>query len=128
VSGLLGALLVAVGGGVGAAARFWVADTIRARRPTSFPWGTWVVNVAGSLVVGLATGFVVFVGAGEPWRLLLATGLCGGFTTFSTASVETATLLQAGRVRTAVVQALSTLLVSVLAVAAGVAAAYALAT
>jgi CrcB protein len=54
--------------------------------------------------------------------------LCGGFTTFSTASVETATLLQAGRVRTAVVQALSTLLVSVLAVAAGLAAAYALAT
>lgn len=128
MNGVLGVLVVAVGGGAGAAARFWVADTIRARRPTSFPWGTWTVNVAGSFVVGLVTGWVVLGGAGEFWRLLLATGLCGGFTTFSTASVETATLLQAGRVRTAVVQALSTLLVSVAAVACGIAVVHALAT
>lgn len=120
MSGLLGALLVGVGGGVGAAARFWVADAIMARRASGFPWGTWVVNVAGSLAVGLVAGWLVFGGAGEHWRLLLATGLCGGFTTFSTASVETAALLQGGRVPQAVLYALSTLAVTVFAVAVGV--------
>jgi CrcB protein len=121
VSGLLGVLLVGVGGGVGAAARFWVADTIKARRPSGFPWGTWIVNVAGSLVIGLVSGWLLFGGSGEHWRLLLATGLCGGFTTFSTATVETATLLQSGRVRLAVLQGVSTLLVTVAAVVAGIA-------
>lgn len=121
MSGLLGVMLVGVGGGVGAAARFWVADTIKARRPSGFPWGTWIVNVAGSLVIGAVTGWLLFAGPGEHWRLLLATGLCGGFTTFSTASVETATLLRAGRARLAVLQAVSTLLVTVTAVVAGVA-------
>ncbi|AEG45586.1 fluoride efflux transporter CrcB [Isoptericola variabilis] len=121
MSGLVDVLLVALGGGVGAAARFWVADTVRARRPSGFPWGTWTVNVVGSFVVGLLAGWVLagWSPAGEHWRLLLAVGLCGGFTTFSTASVETATLLQAGRVRLAVLHALSTLVVSVAAVAAG---------
>lgn len=128
MSGLVGALLVALGGAAGAAARFWVADTVRARRPSGFPWGTWIVNVAGSLAVGLVVGWVIFAGAGEPWRLLLAVGLCGGFTTFSTASVETASLLDAGRVRLAVVHALSTLLVSVAAVACGLAVVHPLAT
>ncbi len=121
MSGLLSVVLVGVGGGVGAAARFWVADTIKARRPSGFPWGTWIVNVAGSLAIGLVTGWLLLGGSGEHWRLLLATGLCGGFTTFSTASVETATLLQAGRVRLAVAQAVSTLLVTVAAVVAGIA-------
>ncbi len=121
MNGLVGVLLVGVGGGVGAAARFWVADTVMARRASGLPWGTWTVNVAGSFVVGLATGWLLFGGAFEHWRLLLATGLCGGFTTFSTASVETAALLRSGRVRRAVLYALSTLAVTVFAVGAGVA-------
>lgn len=121
MNGLLGALLVGVGGGIGAAARFWLAGTITARRAPGLPWGTWTVNVAGSFVVGLVTGCLWFSGAGEHWRLLLATGLCGGFTTFSTASVETAALLRSGRVRPAVLYALSTLAVTVAAVVAGIA-------
>jgi fluoride exporter len=124
---LLGALLVGLGGGLGAAARFWLADSIRARRPTGFPWGTWVVNAVGSLVIGLVTGWLVLAGpGGEPWRLLLAVGVCGGFTTFSTASVETVTLFRGGRHVTAVLHATSTLLVSVVAVVVGIAVAAAL--
>ena len=119
---VLGILLVGLGGGLGAAARFWLADSIKARRPTGFPWGTWIVNVLGSLAIGVVTGWLVLAGPGtEPWRLLLATGLCGGFTTFSTASVETVTMFRGGRHVAAVLHALSTLAVTVLAVAGGVA-------
>ncbi|MDO8145783.1 fluoride efflux transporter CrcB [Isoptericola sp. 178] len=119
MSGLLGALLVGIGGGVGAAARFWLADTVRARRPDGFPWGTWIVNALGSLLIGLVAGWFVLSGEVSPWQLLLAVGVCGGFTTFSTSIVETATMLRGGRPARAVVHALSTLGVSVLAVAGG---------
>ncbi|WP_418275607.1 fluoride efflux transporter CrcB [Isoptericola jiangsuensis] len=119
MSGLLGAVLVGVGGGLGAAARFWVADSIKALRPDGFPWGTWVVNAVGSLLIGLATGWIVLAGAAHEWQLLLVVGFCGGLTTFSTAVVETVTILRDGRHRYAVVHALSTLLVSVAAVVVG---------
>lgn len=124
---LVGVLLVGAGGGLGAAARFWLADSVRARRPSGFPWGTWIVNVLGSLLIGGLTGWLVLAGpGGEPWRLLLATGLCGGFTTFSTATVETVTMFRGGRHVAAVLQALSTLTVTVLAVVGGIALAGAL--
>ena len=122
MSAALGVILVAVGGGVGAAARFMMADAIRARRPSGFPWGTWWVNVLGSFAVGVIAGALLFAGGDvEKWRLLLATGLCGGFTTFSTTSVETVTLLRGGRVRSAVLNTLSTAGVTIAAVAIGVA-------
>lgn len=122
MSVVVGVLLVALGGGVGSAARFIVADTIRSRRPSGFPWGTWWVNVLGSLVVGMVAGTLLFAGGpeAERWRLLFATGLCGGFTTFSTASVETVALLRGGRLGAALTYALSTLLVTVSAVAVGI--------
>lgn len=119
--GLWGALLVGVGGGIGAGARFWLADTIKARRPDGFPWGTWIVNALGALLIGLVTGWLAFSEAGSHWQLLLAIGVCGGFTTFSTAIVETATMMRGGRHAAAVLHALSTLAVSVLAVVAGLA-------
>ncbi|GAA1982695.1 fluoride efflux transporter CrcB [Isoptericola halotolerans] len=117
---LLGALLVGVGGGLGAAARFWVADGIKARRPNGFPWGTWIVNAVGSLLIGLLTGWLVLADGNEPWRLLLAVGLCGGFTTFSTATVETVTMFRGGRHVAAVLHSVSTLAVSVLAAVVGI--------
>lgn len=122
MSAMVGSLLVAVGGGVGAAVRFVVADSIRARRPSGFPWGTWWVNVLGSLVVGVVTGTLLFAGGPdvERWRLLLATGFCGGFTTFSTASVETVALLRASRLRAASAYAFSTLAATLAAVASGI--------
>jgi len=122
VTGPLAFLLVAVGGGVGAAARFVVADAIRARRTTALPWGTVTVNAVGSLVIGVVAGLVLTVGAGgglEPWRLLLATGLCGGFTTFSTATVEAVTQLRGGRPGRALATTAANLLLSLAAVALG---------
>jgi CrcB protein len=117
-------LLVAVAGGLGAAARFVVDGAVRARTPGSaFPWATVLVNVSGSLVIGLATG--VLLGAGEPaslepWRLGVATGFCGGYTTFSTAMVETVRLARSGRRRLALANAVGTMALTLAAVGAGI--------
>ncbi|GAB3158503.1 fluoride efflux transporter CrcB [Myceligenerans halotolerans] len=122
---MIGLLLVAGGGAVGAAARFVLDGAIRSRHHGAFPWGTFVVNVLGSLVIGVVAGFVLFGGADadavEPWRLALATGLCGGFTTFSTAMVETVRLARSSRVRWALISTIGTLVATVAAAVAGIA-------
>jgi fluoride exporter len=90
-------LLVAVAGGVGAVARFVLDGLIRSRVTSLVPAGTLVINVSGSLLLGLVTG-VVLAGA-EPadFRVVLGTGFLGGYTTFSTAMIETVRLLQQRR-------------------------------
>ncbi|RPF23302.1 fluoride efflux transporter FluC [Myceligenerans xiligouense] len=122
---MTGLLLVAAGGAVGAAARFVLDGVIRARHHGAFPWGTFAVNVLGSLAIGLVAGLVIFAGNGTDevalWRLALATGLCGGFTTFSTAMVEAVRLARSNRVRVALVSTIGTLVATVAAVAAGIA-------
>lgn len=115
------ALLLALAGGLGAAARFVVDGLVRARTGDAFPWGTVLVNVAGSLLLGLLVGAHA-AGVLGPGALLVAgTGFCGGFTTFSTAAVDTVRLAQDGRLRVAAAHAGGTLAVCVVAAAAGVA-------
>jgi fluoride exporter len=121
-------LVLAVGGGVGAAARFVVDGEIRARHSGGFPWGTFVVNVSGSFLIGifstLASTLVIHgvpVGTAHLLQFSLTTGLCGGFTTFSTATVESVRLARSGRLRIALANTLGTLLLTVLAAGAGVA-------
>lgn len=116
-------LLLAVAGGIGAVSRF-LADTFVARHnPFRMPLGTLLINVTGSLVLGLLTGLLA---AGAPdstganVRAVLGTGFCGGYTTFSTASVESVRLwVTAGR-STGVGYAVATLLGSVAAAGVGV--------
>ncbi|MEB3328281.1 MAG: fluoride efflux transporter CrcB [Candidatus Sericytochromatia bacterium] len=99
-------LLVALGGALGACARFglggWVAQAATARgwpQVLGLPLGTWVINVAGCLAIGL----IAALAGGRPaWvppegRLLLAVGFCGAFTTFSTFGLEAVTLFGQGR-------------------------------
>jgi fluoride exporter len=114
-----GALLVALAGGVGAAARFWVDGTIRARGRTVLPVATIAVNVSGSFVIGLVAGAHLYLGLPATWQLLLATGFCGGYTTFSAAAVETVRLAQAGERGRALLNVLGTMLLALAAVAAG---------
>lgn len=114
-----GALLVALAGGVGAAARFWVDGTIRARGRTVLPVATIAVNVSGSFVIGLVAGAHLYLGLPATWQLLLATGFCGGYTTFSAAAVETVRLAQAGERGRALLNLLGTMLLTLAAVAAG---------
>ncbi|MBU5421443.1 fluoride efflux transporter CrcB [Cellulomonas hominis] len=113
------ALLVALAGGVGAATRFWVDGTIRARGRTVLPVATIAVNVSGSFVIGLVAGAHLYLDLPATWQLLLATGFCGGYTTFSAAAVETVRLAQAGERGRALLNVLGTMLLTLAAVAAG---------
>lgn len=111
-------LLIAIGGGAGAALRF-VLDGVVKARVARFPLGTMVINVSGSLVLGLLTGLGEAGTLALPVVAVLGTGMMGGYTTFSTASVETVRLLQSGNTRLAVLNGLGMLVVSVGAAALG---------
>jgi CrcB protein len=90
--------LVMAGGAIGAGLRFQVGEAALRHWGAGFPWGTWIVNLAGSVLAGLLAGLLVQQGsAGEPWRLFLIVGLLGGFTTFSAFSLEAAFMLQRGQ-------------------------------
>src|SRR5699024_5936647 len=91
---LVTALLVFLGGSVGAALRYATARTIQRRRATVLPWGTFVVNVAGALLLGFLFGLS---GHAPHWAgALLGTGFCGALTTCSTFGFETARLVEDG--------------------------------
>ena len=85
-------LLVIVGAAVGAPLRYATDRIVQSRHDTGFPWGTFTVNVAGSLLLGCLLGLPV-----APWlAALLGTGFCGALTTYSTFSFETLRLVRAG--------------------------------
>ena len=100
-------LLVALAGGLGAATRFLVDSWVATRLRSSLPAGTVVVNVSGSLVLGMLVGWAMrHGGAAEEVKAVLGTGFLGGYTTFSTASVEAARLVRGGRPTGALLHAL----------------------
>jgi len=113
--------LLLVGGAVGAPARFLIDGLVRDRVAGDFPWGTVVINVSGSLVLGLVTGLVLYHGLGDVPRVALGTGFCGAYTTFSTYSFETFELLERGEVRRGVANALGSMAVGLAAAAVGLA-------
>lgn len=119
------ALMVAGGGAVGAAARYLTDLAIRARHDSVFPWGTFVVNVVGSLVLGIVAGAVT-AGA-PPWLLtVVGTGVCGALTTFSTFGLENVRLLEDGALFEAAVNIAASLSLGLIACAGGFAATAAL--
>ena len=88
---------VMFGGAIGSACRWWIGLRLNALF-AHIPLGTLLVNLVGGFVIGLALGlFARYPGLDVQWKLLLVTGFCGGFTTFSTFSAEVVTLLQSGR-------------------------------
>ena len=93
---IITAVLLAVCGGLGAISRFLVDGVLRHRLSRSFPGGTMIINLSGSLLLGFLSGLVA---GGLPGELstIAGTGFLGGYTTFSTASVETLRLLQERR-------------------------------
>lgn len=112
-------LALSLAGGLGAAARLVVDGLVRSRTGRRFPFGTVLINVTGSLLLGVLTGLVAFHGAPGAVRTVAGTGFCGGYTTFSTASFETARLLQEQRRLPALLNAAGTLALTLLAGGAG---------
>lgn len=90
-------LLVALLGGVGAVTRFLLDTLIARRNPFSIPAGTVLINFTASTALGLLTGWTMHHLAPADAKTILGTGFLGGYSTFSTASVEGARLLRAGR-------------------------------
>lgn len=93
-------LWVALGGALGSMLRFWISNLSEARWGNTFPWGTLIANVSGSLLIGVLAGCS---GPGGGWfasdqaRKLLIIGVCGGYTTFSSFSLQTLALAQQGQ-------------------------------
>ncbi len=108
-------------GAAGAVARFVVDASVKRRWSTAFPWATFGINVSGSFVLGLLAGAVLFHDQPAAWQTVVGTGFCGGYTTFSTASLEIVRLIeQRARLR-ALLNGLGSLSASVAACVAGLA-------
>lgn len=104
---MLRLLAIAGGGAAGAVARYWVSGRVYQWLGTDFPWGTLVVNVAGSFLIGLlATVLLERLPLDVEWRALLIIGFLGAFTTFSTFSWETLALIEQAQYAKAVGNAL----------------------
>jgi fluoride exporter len=92
-------LAVAAGGALGSLARFWLAAAMAVLTGARFPWGTLLINLTGSAVIGLVAAITLHpprVAMHPDLRVFLMVGFCGGFTTFSAFSLQTLELLQAG--------------------------------
>jgi CrcB protein len=119
-------VLTLLAGATGAVTRFVLDASIKRRWQSPFPWATVIINVTGSLLLGVLAGLVLFDGQPAAWQTVIGTGFCGGYTTFSTASFETVRLVQQKRPAVALLNAVGSLVLSVAACAAGVAMAWAL--
>lgn len=110
------ALWVFLGGGLGSLARWQISESLMARLGPGFPFGTLAVNVVGSLLMGILTALAADHPLGSPtWRLLLATGLLGGFTTYSAFNREALTYFTNGQVRLGAIYMATTLATCLLA-------------
>jgi CrcB protein len=92
-------LWVAIGGALGSVSRFWLNGIVSSRFGETFPWGTMLINVSGSFIIGVIGGLAVPEGRMDSSSRAFATqflmiGICGGFTTFSSFSLQTLNLLR----------------------------------
>ncbi|MBR3531650.1 MAG: fluoride efflux transporter CrcB [Bacteroidaceae bacterium] len=108
-------LLVALGGAVGSVCRYLISKLSLG----TFPWGTLTVNILGSLLIGLLTGLMLRGSISPEMKLLLVTGFCGGFTTFSTFANESFSMMRTGDVLLSALYIGVSVVVGVLAVYAG---------
>jgi CrcB protein len=118
--GQMNYLLVFVGGGLGASLRHFINVICAKCIGIGFPWGTFIINISGSIVMGLIAGYLAFKGeATQAWRLFLMTGILGGYTTFSAFSLDTALLYERGALALAAVYVLGSVILSIAGLFAG---------
>ncbi len=109
-------LAVGAGGAIGAVCRFLLGAVIP-RQESGFPLGTFLINLIGAFAIGLVTVLAVkYSLPGSKWVLFAKTGICGGFTTFSTFSLESFELIRSGRISTALIYMCLSLVLGVCAV------------
>src|SRR6195952_3554549 len=115
-------LLVFIGGGLGSSLRHTINMASSRLLGTAFPYHTFIINISGSIVMGLIAGYLAFKGeASQPWRLFLMTGILGGYTTFSAFSLDAALLYERGEIGLAVFYVLGSVVFSILGLFAGLA-------
>jgi CrcB protein len=115
-------LIVFLGGGIGAAIRHGINIVVARFFGTGFPFGTFFINVTGSLIMGLAAAYFAFkADAGQHLRLFLTTGILGGYTTFSTFSLDAALLYERGELGLAFLYVIGSVLLSIVGLFAGLA-------
>lgn len=115
-------ILVFLGGGLGATLRHLVNLACARCMAPGFPWGTFIINITGSTVMGLIAGYLAFKGeAAQAWRLFLMTGILGGYTTFSAYSLDAALLYERGELMLAALYVTGSVALSIAGLFAGLA-------
>ena len=118
----MGYLIVFLGGGVGAALRHGINLGVARLLGTAFPYGTLLINITGSFVMGLVAAYFAFKGdASQHWRLFLTTGILGGYTTFSAFSLDVALLYERGEFGMAALYVIASVALSIVGLFAGLA-------
>lgn len=112
--------IVFLGGGLGSLLRYILSNQVDSKFSISFPFGIFIVNIIGCFLIGL---FLAYLGKNQllesEWKFLLATGFCGGFTTFSTFSFDNLKLLQNGNLSAFLFNIVGSLVLGLLAVYLG---------
>ena len=114
-------VFIAVGGSLGAIARFWVGSVIASRLGTKFPYGTFVINMTACIIIGFSLTFLSRRAELNPaWRYLIPVGFVGAYSTFSTYEWETLSSIRTGAFLIAIVYAFVSLILGLLSVWAGI--------
>lgn len=115
------AFIIGAGGAVGSVLRYYSGQFISKNYPSQIPLGTLIVNLLGCLLIGILLGyFAKNQGLSNEWKLLLVTGFCGGYTTFSTFAAENITLIQNQQVSQAILYIGLSVLLGLAAVYSGI--------
>jgi len=118
----VGVLLVALGGAIGSVARYLVGGWFAVRFGSALPYGTFVINVTASFIIGFFLAFAQErVGVGPYWRLFIAVGFVGGYSTFSTFEYEGIRLLQSGEMLFGALYLIGSVVTGATAAVAGIA-------
>ncbi len=115
-------LLVFIGGGLGSSLRHTINLASARALGTAFPYHTFIINITGSIIMGLVAGYLAFKGGpSQHWRLFLMTGVLGGYTTFSAFSLDAALLYERGQIALALLYVLGSVVLSIAGLFAGLA-------
>ncbi|MCY9694183.1 fluoride efflux transporter CrcB [Paenibacillus alginolyticus] len=112
--------LIGLGGVLGTLSRFYLGKWISAKGTSTFPWGTWVINLTGSFTLGILFSLHVNHAISDLVWLIFGTGFCGAYTTFSTFGYETSQLVQKGEVVKAGVYVVTSVLLGLLSAFLGI--------